>query len=162
MTLTVSGPNPSLITLPTSTQASLAFAASSSPSDAGTYTVTISAGYVAQKSNIASAVATFTYVNPCLTTSLSWITSPAAMTYAVSATTATQTVSAHDQVSVTCAIPNSCGGFTYSISAIPATGVTALTTSELTISSGGMISVSTTNAATSGAHTVTVSVELAS
>jgi hypothetical protein len=111
---------------------------------------------------IASTTATFTYVNPCFSTTLSWVTAPVAITYSVLTTAQTQTVSVHDQVSVTCAVANSCGLYTYTISDVPASGVTALTTVELTISSSGVISVATTNAATVGAHTVTVVARLAS
>ncbi len=155
-TLTVSGPDPSLITLPTSTQASLAFAASSSTSDAGTYTVTISAGYEEQTSDIASQATTFTYVSPCPTTSLLWAQAPVAMHYSVSATALTQTVSMNDLISIARNIANSCGLYTYSISDSPSSGVSTLTTDELTISAGGVISVQTTNQATAGVHTVSV------
>lgn len=84
------------------------------------------------------------------------------MIYTVSGAATIQTVIARDQVSATCGIPNSCGALTYLISDAPASGVAALTAIELTISSAGVISASSTNTATSGAHTVSVSVKLAS
>lgn len=121
-----------------------------------TYSVTVGSNV------IASTTATFTYVNPCPTTTLSWITTPSAMAYTVSATASIQTATVRDQVSISCGGPNACGAYTYSISDSTASGVTALTTSELTISSAGVISVATSNTATAGVHTATVSVSLAS
>jgi len=53
-----------------------------------------------------------------------------------------------------------CGGLTYSISDSPSGGATALTTSELTVDSAGLIAVYTTNAATIGSHTATLLVKL--
>jgi hypothetical protein len=43
--LTVTGPNPSLITIPVATTASIAFAASNNLSDAGRYTISVAAQY---------------------------------------------------------------------------------------------------------------------
>lgn len=53
-----------------------------------------------------------------------------------------------------------CGGLSYLISDAPASGVTALTATELTISSSGSISVWTNVVGTIGAHTVTVTARL--
>jgi len=53
-----------------------------------------------------------------------------------------------------------CGGLTYSVSDTPSGGTTALTSSELTVTSSGLITVATANAATVGSHTVTLLVKL--
>ena len=53
-----------------------------------------------------------------------------------------------------------CGGISYLISDATASGITALTASELTISSAGLISVWTNVVGTIGAHTVTVTARL--
>lgn len=55
-----------------------------------------------------------------------------------------------------------CGGLSYSISDSPASGVTALTSTELVVSSTGLITVAATTASKVGTHTVTVVTKLAS
>lgn len=55
-----------------------------------------------------------------------------------------------------------CGGISYLISDAPASGITALTASELSISPSGSISVWTDVVGTVGAHTVTVTAYLTS
>ena len=53
-----------------------------------------------------------------------------------------------------------CGGISYLVSDVPASGVTVLTTSELTVSAGGLVSAWTSVAGSVGSHTVTVTVKL--
>lgn len=84
------------------------------------------------------------------------------MTYAVSAIASTQTVpTVTDAVSLSQSSTGLCGGITYTISSTLATASTALTSTELSISSAGLISVSTNNVATIGTHAVLVTATLA-
>lgn len=75
---------------------------------------------------------------------------------------ATETVDVNDNVSIATAISNQCGVLTYSISDSSVSAVSALSVTELTISSTGLISVLTSNFATVGAHAVTVTASLSS
>ena len=75
---------------------------------------------------------------------------------------ATETVDVNDNVSIATAISNQCGALTYSISDSSVSAVSALSATELTISSTGLISVLTSNFATVGTHAVTVTASLSS
>ena len=76
---------------------------------------------------------------------------------------ATQTAPAvTDAVSNTRGIAGLCGPLTYSITSTPLLATTALTSSEVSINSLGEISVSTSNSATIGTHTMTVTESLSS
>jgi hypothetical protein len=101
---------------------------------------------------------TVTVVNPCLTTTLAWPSILSAMSQSVGSTTViTQTAPVViDGVSTSQTTTGLCGAVTYLISSTLSSATTALTSSEVTISSLGLISVSTTNSATIGTHTVTI------
>jgi hypothetical protein len=150
MTVTPSGGgNASLIFLSTSSTPSITFAASNVRTDADLYKFVVEAGYGASfwtvpSSILASATANYTYLNPCLTSNMTWVTSPpvpsSAMSYLLSLTPANQTVSAIDLVSKINGIPNTCGAYNFTISDTPDSGVTALNSTELMIDSNGDIS----------------------
>jgi hypothetical protein len=74
----------------------------------------------------------------------------------------TQTVSVTDSSSTACAIANYCGLYTYSVTDTPSGDVFTLNSTELMISSDGVLLVKTTNAATVGSHTVVVVAKLES
>lgn len=82
------------------------------------------------------------------------------MSYSISAFASTQTVSATNavQASNITGTSNICGSYTYSVS----DGSGTLSSTELTISSSGVISVATTNVLAIGTHTVTVKIALTS
>ena len=61
---------PSLISLASTTSTNVNFMASSSPGDANAYTVTVRARLVGETSWATSASATYTYVNPCTTATI--------------------------------------------------------------------------------------------
>ncbi len=87
--------------------------------------------------------------------------SASSLVYSVLAVAGTQTATFTDTVSLAFSTPEFCGGMTYlSVSDAPAGSVAALTSSELTISVAGVISVSTNNAATVGTHTVTIAAQM--
>ena len=65
--MTVTGPNPSLISLSGTT---LTFAASNALSNAGTYSIAVQAQISPQITWSATTTATFIYVNPCLTATM--------------------------------------------------------------------------------------------
>jgi hypothetical protein len=64
--LTVSGPNPNLITLPNPTKQKLSFAASQNLADAGLYTIEVKWSADGGINWSAAETATFTYLNPCV------------------------------------------------------------------------------------------------
>jgi hypothetical protein len=86
------------------------------------------------------------------------------MTYSVSAVTAaTQKIDlVTDSYSTDMSTPGLCGGLNYSITSSPVTALFPLTTSEVKISSAGVITAYTSNAATAGTHNVTVTETLTS
>jgi hypothetical protein len=66
-----SGGTAGLITIPVSTAANIAFAASNVLADAGNYTVTVQAGYGTSFTTVStSASKNYTYVNPCQTATI--------------------------------------------------------------------------------------------
>lgn len=66
-----------------------------------------------------------------------------------------------DQVSSTYSTSGLCGSITYSLSDTPASGVTALSSSELQLVSG-VIKIWTSSVATIGQHTLTLTAHLSS
>jgi hypothetical protein len=72
---TPSSATPNLISFSPTTSKTLVFAQSTNPSDAQSYTVTVNARLVGKTdwlTLLATASATFTYINPCLTASLNF------------------------------------------------------------------------------------------
>jgi hypothetical protein len=75
----------------------------------------------------------------------------------------TQTVTASDSVISSQSSPNACGNYQFSISSVPTTASTVLSTSDLTIDTAtGVIKLYTANSNTVGTHTATVTVSLVS
>ncbi len=144
MKITVSAPlggSVSLITLPTVTVATMAFAASSVVTDAGVYSITLQAGYGASfaaspTTILASAVTTITYVNSCLTTHPVPNAFPS-MSATVLAVGSASTAMWNDQVSVTSGGTNKCGAinFVSTITTAPGTFIPASMSSIFTFSS---------------------------
>ena len=65
------GPNPGLITLPNSAIASITFAGSDNLADAGIYNIAVQISTDGGITWSGAISATFTYVNPCLTATIS-------------------------------------------------------------------------------------------
>ncbi len=128
------------------------------------YTVTVAAGFDNTLATFtASSYATYSYANPCISTTIAWLTLPDALLYAVTTPlAATETVDVNDNISIATTTSNQCGAFTYSVSDSSVSATSALATTELTISSSGLISVLTSNLNTVGTHTVTVTASLSS
>jgi hypothetical protein len=65
-----------------------------------------------------------------------------------------------DQVSDSQSMSGLCGGISYSISDVPATGVASFSVGQLTISASGVVSIWTDVALSIGLHTITVTASL--
>ncbi len=107
-----------------------------------------------------------TVINPCPTTKIIWVASPTTINCTVGQLSTNgvdpyytqKTVSVIDHVSESQSTTGICGLIEMSISSVPTSGNSALTDTELILNQGnGTISVWTSNDATFGNHTVTVS-----
>ena len=113
---------------------------------------------------------TITVINPCLSTSLTWTTglvNPMSFVLGKVDTNGvnepqTQQVptTVTDGVSTDQSTPGLCGGFSYSLSDSPASGVASFSSGQLVISSSGLITIWTDVALSVGVHSITVSAKL--
>ena len=136
------------------------------PEHERTYTVYVEARVSGSGSYLSPpGIAYYTYTGACSTTTIS-VSSLIEMTNSIpvsgSPSYATQTATASDSASVAYAkVPLLCGAITFSISTTTSVAAQALSASELTISSAGVIQLYTGNSAAIGTHTATVSASLA-
>jgi hypothetical protein len=80
--------------------------------------------------SVTSASFTVTVTSPCPATTLTWTSSPLAMTSAIATTQTVPTV-VTDSVSLSQSLTGLCGDITYSINSNGASATTALTSIEL-------------------------------
>jgi hypothetical protein len=114
-----SSATPNLISIPTATSPSVQFAASSNVADAAVYTVTIKARFTGTTTWIATSSATFTYTNPCPSTTINTVAFGSVTAPVLSATSSTVTLW-NDAASVSGGYSNACGFYTFTLSVLSA------------------------------------------
>ena len=111
LTYSPSSSTSSLISLSSTTSTNVNFGASSTTGDANVYTVTISARFAGQTAWVTSASATYTYINPCTTATITAASFPSIST-SVLVQASSSAALWYDSVSGS-ASQQLCGAFTF-------------------------------------------------